>query len=368
MREVKYISKGWIIASAMTGAILFCVGIPFFFSDTPEIGIMSCLGVFLCSVSYILSIHNKRNNISDESKEVVEAKEHSEEEPQNKINFQPIRDEMYYVEYKLIPHFVEMFNDQPDKSSQIIITVYENLITLQNHLRKVNPIAFGNISCEVCGDIENESLAVYVFPMPFDMPLAKYGAIYFDKQHQKCQYWTLELSLNGKYVLGSTTTERHTNYGQRADLSKEEFIHEVCQVMGVEEAILQQRNVISRKYMLELSDSSFNDTIANSLLLAVCFYDFNQPSQRMIPVLDQLAQEYEGQIKVGLYDVYGGSDNISSVENYSVLALPTILFFADGKIVDKHIGVCRTETLKAKFEDLIKQNSKARPVKLLEQE
>ena len=145
---------------------------------------------------------------------------------------------MYYVEYKLIPHFVEMFKDQPDKSSQIVLTIYENLVTLQNHLRKVNPFAFGNVSGEVCGQIDNECLVVYEFPKPFDMPLAKYGAIYFNSTQLKYQYWTLELSMNGNYVLGSKTTEGHANYGQRPNLTKEEFIHEVCQSMDLDETKL----------------------------------------------------------------------------------------------------------------------------------
>jgi thioredoxin 1 len=308
---------------------------------------------------------NTINNVNnpEESRGVTKTNEHLEVEPQDKVDYQAIHNEIYYVEYNLIPHFVEMFKDQPAKSSQIILTIYENLVTLQNHLRKVNPFAFGNVSCEICGDTENECLAVFEFPKPFDMPLAKYGAVYFNKLQQKRQYWTLELSLNGNYVLGSMTAERHANYGQRPDLSKEEFIHEVCQSMGVDETVLQQRNVISRKYMLELSDRSFRDAIANSSLVAVCFYDFNPPSQKMLPVLDQLAQEYEGQIIIGLYDVYGGSDNISSAEKYSISALPTILFFVDGEVVNKLIGVCRTENLKAKFEDLLKYNVKARPAK-----
>lgn len=305
---------------------------------------------------------NNDNNL-EESPGVTKTYGHPDAEPQDKVDYKAIHNEMYYVEYKLIPHFVEMFKDQPAKSSQIILTIYENLVTLQNHLRKVNPFAFGNISCEICGDIENECLAVFEFPKPFDMPLAKYGAVYFNKPQQKYQYWTLELSLNGNYVLGSKTTEGHANYGQRPDLSKEEFIHEVCQSMGADETILQQRNSISRKYVLELNDCSFRDAIANSSLIAVCFYDFNPPSQKMLPVLDQMAQEYEGQIMVGLYDVYGGPDNISSAEIYAISALPTILFFADGEVVNKLIGVCITENLRVNFEDLLKYNTKARPAK-----
>lgn len=355
MRKIKHISKGWIVLFAIVGVVLFFVGIPFFFGDNPIIGVMSLVGIYFCAVSYILSNHNKRNNNSEESLEVTETNV-PEEEPKGEVNYQAIHDEMYYVEYKLIPHFVEFFKDQPDKASQIVISVYENLITLQNHLRKVNPIAFGNISCEVCGDIEKECLVVYEFPRPFDMPLAKYGAIYFNKPQQKYQYWTLELSLDGRFVLGSKTTEGHSNYGQRADLSKDEFIQEVCQIMGINASSLQPRNMVCRKHMLELNDCNFKDAIDKCPLLVICFYDFNQPSQVLIPVLEQLAQEFKGKIMVGVYDVYGGVDNLSSPANYSVTAIPTALFFAHGEVVNKHIGVCDVDKLKAMFEDLIVYN------------
>lgn len=188
----------------------------------------------------VVIVKKKSGNISEESQEVTKTNEQPKEEvmPQDQLGFKAIHDEMYYVEYKLIPHFVEMFKDQPDKSSQIVLTIYENLITLQNHLRAVDLLAFGNVSGEVCGDIDNECLVVYEFPKPFEMPLAKYGAIYFNRAQLKYQYWTLELSLKGNFVLGSMSAEGHANYGQRANLSKEEFAHEVCQRMVVDETKL----------------------------------------------------------------------------------------------------------------------------------
>ena len=188
----------------------------------------------------VVIVKKKSGNSSEENQEVTKTNEHAKEEIelQDQVGFKAIHDEMYYVEYKLIPHFVEMFKDQPDKSSQIVLTIYENLITLQNHLRAVDLLAFGNVSGEVCGDIDNECLVVYEFPKPFEMPLAKYGAIYFNRAQLKYQYWTLELSLKGNFVLGSMSAEGHANYGQRANLSKEEFAHEVCQRMGVDETKL----------------------------------------------------------------------------------------------------------------------------------
>ena len=141
---------------------------------------------------------------------------------------------------------------------------------------------------------------------------------------------------------------------ERFLLSKEDFIHEVCKHVGTDESALLPRNTISRKYMKELDDNIFYDAIRNIPYLVVCFYDFNRPSQTFIPVLDQLSQEYFSKLMVGLYDVYGGSENSSVVSEYNITALPTLLFFKGGKLVNRHIGICSAEDLRVLFNELLK--------------
>lgn len=293
-----------------------------------------------------------------ESTEDDKSGEDHDNESQNdgaekKIDYRAIHDEMYYVEYKLIPHLVEFFNSQPNKASQIIINIYENLVTLQNNLRKINPFAFGKVSGEVMGDLEGECLVVYEFPKPIDTPLAKYGAIYINHAQQKYQYWTLEFSTNDKYVLGSMSTEQHMNYGQCTDMTKEEFVHEVCVKMGADETDLQPRNMINRKNLIELTDRSFKNVLESSTALVVCFYDFNKLSQTFISILDQLSQEYYGKIVVGIYDVYGGFENSASATKYDIKAVPSVLYFKEGKLVNMHIGIRSREELKTLFDNLL---------------
>ena len=221
-------------------------------------------------------------------------------------------------------------------------------------MRKVNPLAFGNVSSEICGDLEHESLVVYEFPKPFDMPLAKYGAIYINKSSQEYLYWTLERSINGEYVLVSMSLNGHANHGHRKDMSKDEFIHDVCQRMSVDATKLQPKNRICRRDVLELDLPNFKETLARYPFLVVCFYDYNRPSQMLIPVLEQLAQEYKDKIVVGIYDVYGGVNNVHLLEEYSLTVVPTILFLVKGKLVNKHIGLCSIDSLKIIVEESFK--------------
>jgi len=297
------------------------------------------------------------DNKPDENQNMGCVEDQTESQLQDQINYKAVHDEMYYVEYKLVPHFVEMFNESPEKAEKIIISIYENLVTLQNHLRKVHPFYFGKVSCEICGDLNNESLSVIEFPKPFDMPLAKYGAIYFNVSQKVCSYWTLEFSLNGKYVLGSKTVGGHVNYGQRPDMSKEEFIQEVRRSVGMNDTSLQPRNMMTRKYVVELDDQTLEETKTDYPYFVSCFYDFNSPSQMMLPILEKVAQEYNDKISVGIYDVYGGFEHTSAIELYSITALPTVLLFVNGKVVNKHIGICREEHLRAMFEELLSYQS-----------
>ena len=55
------------------------------------------------------------------------------------------------------------------------------------------------------------------------------------------------------------------------------------------------------------------------------------PCLRVAPIIDELADEYHGQIVVGEVDV---DDNDPIVSNYSVVSIPTLAIFRRGKVVD----------------------------------
>jgi thioredoxin 2 len=55
----------------------------------------------------------------------------------------------------------------------------------------------------------------------------------------------------------------------------------------------------------------------------------------MAPVLDDLARTYAGRLKVAKLNV---DQNPMTASRYSVMSLPTLLFFRDGKVVDTAAG------------------------------
>jgi thioredoxin 1 len=72
------------------------------------------------------------------------------------------------------------------------------------------------------------------------------------------------------------------------------------------------------------------------------------PCKAIAPVIDAIADEYEGKIKVGKVNV---DDNPGTPGTYGVRGIPTIILFKDGKVVDQVVGAVP----KAQLEALIKK-------------
>src|ERR1700737_1106955 len=70
------------------------------------------------------------------------------------------------------------------------------------------------------------------------------------------------------------------------------------------------------------------------------------PCRMIAPILDQLAVDYDGQVKVTKLDV---DANIKTATKFNVRSIPMLLFFKDGKVVDQIVGAVPRQTIEAKF-------------------
>jgi len=95
---------------------------------------------------------------------------------------------------------------------------------------------------------------------------------------------------------------------------------------------------------LEITDSNFNNVISKNKTVLVDFWaEWCGPCRMIGPVIEELANEYEGKAIIGKLDI--DSNQESSVK-YGVRSIPTILTFKDGEIVDRQVGVVPKEILK----------------------
>ncbi len=74
------------------------------------------------------------------------------------------------------------------------------------------------------------------------------------------------------------------------------------------------------------------------------------PCKMIAPVIDELAGEYSGRLKVCKLNT-DESPDISS--QYQIMGIPSLLFFKEGKLVDKMVGAASKNQFKEKIEDII---------------
>ena len=71
------------------------------------------------------------------------------------------------------------------------------------------------------------------------------------------------------------------------------------------------------------------------------------PCKKIGPIIEALAQEYEGKAIIGKVDVEESED---LAEQFQIRNVPTVLFIKGGEVVDKQVGA----TTRAVFEDKLK--------------
>ena len=74
------------------------------------------------------------------------------------------------------------------------------------------------------------------------------------------------------------------------------------------------------------------------------------PCRMIAPIVEELAKEYDGKIAVGKCDV---EENDELAAEYGIRNIPTILFFKEGKLVDKIVGAVSKPKLREKFASLL---------------
>lgn len=98
--------------------------------------------------------------------------------------------------------------------------------------------------------------------------------------------------------------------------------------------------------VLAFSDDNFEtEVLQSSIPVLVDFWaSWCAPCKAVAPIIDALAQDFEGQVKVGKVNV---DDNPATPSKYGIRGIPTIMLFKDGKLVEQVVGAVPKSQLEA---------------------
>ncbi len=98
------------------------------------------------------------------------------------------------------------------------------------------------------------------------------------------------------------------------------------------------------------TEQSFKSEVLESKLPVLVDFWANWcgPCKMISPIIDELAKEYSGKIKIGKVDV---DSNSSIASQYGVMSIPTLIFFKGGKVMAQVSGVQNKASLKKKIEE-----------------
>ena len=101
---------------------------------------------------------------------------------------------------------------------------------------------------------------------------------------------------------------------------------------------------------IKFTDSDVKSIIASGAPVVIDFWaTWCGPCMRMSPVIDELAQQYEGQVQIGKYNI---EEETELSDEYRIMSIPTILFFKNGEQV-RDLRLAGSQS-KAKLEENIK--------------
>ncbi len=111
---------------------------------------------------------------------------------------------------------------------------------------------------------------------------------------------------------------------------------------GKRESTAPQANSSSPARVRTLDDSSFDAEIQTGVVLVDFWATWCGPCKLQAPVVDRVAEQLEGKVKVGKLDVDAAP---KVAKRLGITAIPTLMIFKNGKKQKQLVGLTRADTI-----------------------
>ncbi len=104
--------------------------------------------------------------------------------------------------------------------------------------------------------------------------------------------------------------------------------------------------------ILTLTQENFaKEVLQSSQPILVDFWaEWCGPCKMLVPILDELAAEYEGRVKIGKVNI---DDHQGLAAEYGIRSIPTLLLFQAGQVADQIVGARGKRDLKASIDRVV---------------
>lgn len=91
-----------------------------------------------------------------------------------------------------------------------------------------------------------------------------------------------------------------------------------------------------------INEKNFNEKISKGVVVVDFFANWCGPCRMMAPILEDVQKEMGDRVQIYKVDV-DDSENLS--RQFGIMSIPTIIFFKNGELVNKHIGLWMKDSM-----------------------
>ena len=116
--------------------------------------------------------------------------------------------------------------------------------------------------------------------------------------------------------------------------------------------MIKEKNMSEKS--IQITNENFNETVIESKapVLVDFWAEWCTPCRMLSPVVDQIAEDYQGRAVVGKINI---DEEQSLAGRYGVMSIPTLILFKDGDVAGKSVGVVSKDKITAMLDEALKE-------------